>query len=111
MGLDIGPDTRSAYVNVIREAMTIVWNGPMGVFEWPKFCAGTREIAQALVHATEATGAISIVGGGDSAAAADKFDLASRFSHVSTGGGASLQMLEGKSFPSVELLDDDDDDA
>jgi len=106
MGLDIGPDTRGAYAQVLRAARTIVWNGPMGVFEWANFAVGTRQVAEAIVGATQESGATSIVGGGDSAAAAEQFGLADRFSHVSTGGGASLEMLAGKQFKSVELLDE-----
>ncbi|MEM7229413.1 MAG: phosphoglycerate kinase, partial [Planctomycetota bacterium] len=105
MGLDIGPATRDAYSAILREAKTVVWNGPMGVFEFASFAAGTKTVAQAMADAT-AHGAVSVVGGGDSAAAADTFGLADRFSHVSTGGGASLQMLEGRAFRSVELLDE-----
>jgi phosphoglycerate kinase len=104
IGLDIGPRTQAAYALVLAKARTIVWNGPMGVFEWNLFRAGTRAVAQAIVDAT-AQGAVSIVGGGDSAAAAEAFNLADRFSHVSTGGGASLEMLAGKRFTTVELLD------
>ncbi len=104
MGLDIGPKTRAAYAAAIGRSKTIVWNGPMGVFEWETFRAGTLEVAQAIVAAT-AKGATTIVGGGDSAAAAEEFGLASKFSHVSTGGGASLEMLAGKPFETVELLD------
>lgn len=104
MGLDIGPKTREAYVRLIAGAGTVVWNGPMGVFEWAKFEAGTRAVAQALVDATK-KGAVTIVGGGDSAAAAEQFGIAEQVSHVSTGGGASLEMLEGKRFEAVELLD------
>jgi 3-phosphoglycerate kinase len=105
MGLDIGPRTRAAYAGVLKAAKTIVWNGPMGVFEWEAFAAGTKEVARAIADATKA-GATSIVGGGDSAAAVEKFGLASAMSHVSTGGGASLEMLEGKRFESVDLLDE-----
>jgi len=105
-GLDIGPRTVSAYVSRIERAMTIVWNGPVGAFEIEPFDAGTRKIAEAIAHATQTRGATSIIGGGDSAAAVEQFGLADQVSHVSTGGGASLAMLEGKSFESVELLDD-----
>ncbi len=104
MGLDIGPETQSLYAGVIAKAKTIVWNGPMGVFEWPAFSVGTKQVAGAIARATEA-GATSIVGGGDSAAAVEKFGLAQKMSHVSTGGGASLEMLEGKPFQSIEILD------
>lgn len=105
MGLDIGPKTQTLFASVISKAKTIVWNGPMGVFEWPAFGAGTQQVAKAIAGAT-AKGAVSIVGGGDSAAAVEKFGLADKMSHVSTGGGASLEMLEGKPFESVALLDE-----
>ena len=106
MGLDIGPETIKAYTKEISQARTIVWNGPLGVFEMPPFQEGTEQVARAIANATRG-GATSIVGGGDSAAAIQAFGLADQVSHVSTGGGASLEMLEGKSFTSVELLDDD----
>jgi phosphoglycerate kinase len=105
MGLDIGPQTTAQYAKTLRGAKTIVWNGPMGVFETPPFDVGTRQVAEAIGKATQA-GAISIVGGGDSAAAVETFGIAGQFSHVSTGGGASLEMLEGKSFDSVAVLDE-----
>jgi phosphoglycerate kinase len=105
MGLDIGPKTQAAYAMTLSKAKTIVWNGPMGVFEWALFRNGTRSVAQAIVDATASSGAVSIVGGGDSAAAAEEFKLADKFSHVSTGGGASLEMLAGKPFTTVALLD------
>lgn len=104
MGLDIGPKTQTKFALVLRKARTIVWNGPMGVFEWSPFKQGTQQVAKAIAEATKG-GATSIVGGGDSAAAVEKFNLAGAMSHVSTGGGASLEMLEGKKFESVELLD------
>jgi phosphoglycerate kinase len=104
MGLDIGPKTQAKYAQVLGGAKTIVWNGPMGVFEMARFVQGTQSVAKAIADAT-GKGATSIVGGGDSAAAVEKFGLASKMSHVSTGGGASLEMLEGKKFESVELLD------
>ncbi len=104
MGLDIGPATQAEYGAVIARAKTVVWNGPMGVFEWAPFRVGTQQVARAVADAT-GRGATTIVGGGDSAAAVDAFGLAERMSHVSTGGGASLEMLEGKKFESVELLD------
>lgn len=104
MGLDIGPKTQAKYSLAIAKAKTVVWNGPMGVFEWMPFRVGTQQVAKAIAEATS-KGGTSIVGGGDSAAAVEKFGLADKMSHVSTGGGASLEMLEGKPFESVELLD------
>ena len=104
MGLDIGPKTQTKYALLLRKAKTIVWNGPMGVFEFRPFSQGTQQVAKAIADATTA-GAMSIVGGGDTAAAVDKFGFADKMTHVSTGGGASLEMLEGKKFESVELLD------
>ena len=101
-GLDIGPETAKRYAEQIAGAKTVVWNGPMGVFEMPPFDAGTRAVAQAVAE-SEAT---SIIGGGDSAAAIEQFGLADQVSHVSTGGGASLAMLEGQAFAAVDLLDD-----
>jgi phosphoglycerate kinase len=102
---DIGPESAVAFADIIRGARTVVWNGPMGVFETPPFDSGTRAVANALVAAT-AVGATTIVGGGDSAAALAQFGLDDRVSHVSTGGGASLEFLEGKPLPGVEVLDD-----
>ena len=104
-GLDIGPDTAKHYAAIIRSAGTVVWNGPMGVFEMPPFDAGTKTVAEAVAEAT-AKGAVTIIGGGDSAAAIEQMGYAERVSHVSTGGGASLEMLEGKAFETVALLDD-----
>ena len=106
MGLDIGPATLAAFTRVITGSKTVVWNGPMGVFEWAKFAAGTKGVADALVVAT-AAGAVTIVGGGDSAAAAEQFGIAKKLSHVSTGGGASLEMLAGIPFTTVALLDNE----
>lgn len=100
-GLDIGPATAKLYAGVVASAKTVVWNGPMGVFEMPPFDTGTRTVAEAIAGSQ----AISIIGGGDSAAAIEKFGLADRVTHVSTGGGASLEMLEGKKFKTVEILD------
>ena len=103
-GLDIGPATARAYDEIVRGAKTVVWNGPMGVFEMPPFDAGTKAVAEAVAAATRG-GATSIVGGGDSAAAVQQFGLDDAVSHVSTGGGASLAMLEGKPFRAVDVLD------
>jgi len=103
--LDIGPASRKRFADEIAKARTVVWNGPMGVFEHPPFDAGTRAIAEALAAGT-GRGATTIVGGGDSAAAVAEAGLESRMSHVSTGGGASLEFLEGKKLPGVEVLDD-----
>ena len=106
MGLDIGPQTVRRYSDIIKSAKTIVWNGPMGVFETPPFDSGTLAVARAIADATD-KGAISIVGGGDSAAAIDRAGLAHKMTHISTGGGATLEFLEGKKFLPLEILDDD----
>ena len=105
--LDIGPDTAQSYARAILAAKTVLWNGPMGVFEKPPFDAGTRAVATAMAAAT-GKGAITIVGGGDSAAAVVEAGLGQMMSHVSTGGGASLEFLEGKELPGVAALDDKD---
>jgi len=105
MGMDIGPKTVAAFGAEIARARTIVWNGPMGVFERPAYAGGTKAIAQAVAEATDA-GAVSVIGGGDSAAAVEQMGLAGRMSHVSTGGGASLTYLEGKPMPPIEVLDE-----
>ncbi|HET7553885.1 MAG TPA: phosphoglycerate kinase [Gemmatimonadaceae bacterium] len=101
---DIGPESSKAFAKIIESAKTVVWNGPMGVFEHPPFDAGTRAVGEAMARATDA-GATTIVGGGDSAAAMEEMGLARRVSHVSTGGGASLEFLEGKTLPGVAALD------
>ena len=103
--LDVGPGSAESYARAVSSAKTVLWNGPMGVFETPPFDAGTRAIAHAMAAATR-RGAITIVGGGDSAAAVTQEGLEDKMSHVSTGGGASLEFLEGKKLPGVEALDD-----
>jgi phosphoglycerate kinase len=101
MGLDIGPKSAAAFATAIAECRTVFWNGPMGVFEFSAFAAGTKTVAQAL---TQVTG-ISVVGGGDSAAAVRKLGFAdSDFGYISTGGGASLEYLEGKELPGISVL-------
>jgi phosphoglycerate kinase len=104
-GLDIGPATIAQFEDLLSSAQTVVWNGPMGVFEIEATATGTFEIAKLLARLTD-QGAVTIIGGGDSAAAAEKAGVADRISHISTGGGASLEFLEGKQLPGVEALND-----
>ncbi|HBK57777.1 MAG TPA: phosphoglycerate kinase, partial [Spirochaetaceae bacterium] len=104
MGLDVGPRTLALYGNVVASAKSVLWNGPVGVFEFDAFAKGTEQVATLVADAT-GRGALTVVGGGDSVAAVNKFGLASNMSHVSTGGGASLEYLEGKELPGIACLE------
>ena len=104
MGLDIGPQTREQYAHIIERASTVIWNGPMGVFEMVPFAAGTLAVAEALAKATRDNGALTVVGGGDSVAAVTQAGLAGAVSHVSTGGGAMLEFMEGQTLPGLAAL-------
>ncbi|MFZ9776702.1 MAG: phosphoglycerate kinase [Schleiferiaceae bacterium] len=106
MGLDVGPATVEAYEKVVREAKTLLWNGPLGVFELEAFAAGTRQLGEAIAQATESGSLFSLVGGGDSVAAVEQFGLAERVSYVSTGGGAMLEYLEGRVLPGIQAVYD-----
>ena len=105
MGLDIGSESVAMFQNALKDCKTIIWNGPMGVFEFEKFANGTNEIANTLAELS-VKGCCTIIGGGDSVAAVEKAGLAKNMSHISTGGGASLELLEGKVLPGVSALDD-----
>lgn len=102
MGLDIGPETAERYAEIIKQSKLIIWNGPMGVFEMDKFANGTKTVAQAMAE----TEGYTIIGGGDSAAAVEKFEVADQMNHISTGGGASLELMEGKQLPGIVALND-----
>ena len=102
MGLDIGPKTEELFADAVKGAGTVIWNGPMGVSEWKNFASGTESVAKAVAE----SGAISIIGGGDSAAAVQKLGYADKMTHISTGGGASLEFLEGKVLPGIAALND-----
>ena len=106
LGLDIGPETEKEFVNVIESSNAILWNGPMGVFEMSSFEHGTKVVADAIVNATK-KGAYSLVGGGDSVAAINKYNLADKVSYVSTGGGAMLEYIEGKELPGIKAIQAD----
>ena len=101
-GMDIGPSTTKAFKHIIKDAKTIVWNGPMGVYEFPNFRRGTRKIAKYVAKSK----AVSVIGGGDTVAAIQELGFTKKVTHLSTGGGASLKLLEGKSLPCVEVIED-----
>ena len=101
-GMDIGPETEKIFSDAVKDAKTVVWNGPMGCFEMPKFAEGTKSVAAALAQ----TDAVTIIGGGDSAAAVNQLGYGDKMTHISTGGGASLEFLEGKELPGVVAADD-----
>ena len=103
MGLDIGPKSAKVFQDALADCKTVIWNGPMGVFEMEKFAKGTEAIARALADKQDA---ITIIGGGDSVAAVEQLGLAEKMSHISTGGGASLELLEGKELPGIVALDE-----
>ena len=105
MGLDIGPDSVEVFKQALSECRSVIWNGPMGVFEFDKFAVGTEAIAHTLADLT-GTGVTTIIGGGDSVAAVEKVGVAEKMSHISTGGGASLELLEGKELPGIAALND-----
>ena len=105
MGLDIGPESVALFDKILMNSQTILWNGPMGVFEMPAFAEGTIQVAKSIANATQ-KGAFSLVGGGDSVAAVNKFKLADKVSYVSTGGGAMLEFIEGKILPGVAAIEE-----